>query len=45
MVVKIEPITIDKLEQCIDLYMKVFNSEPLNETWSYEDAKERLTDG
>ncbi|RSL29243.1 N-acetyltransferase [Salibacterium salarium] len=41
---RIELMTIDKLEQCIELYMKVFNSEPWNETWSYEVAKERLSD-
>ncbi|SNS34256.1 Acetyltransferase (GNAT) domain-containing protein [Anaerovirgula multivorans] len=37
-------ITNDKLEQCIELYIKVFNSEPWNETWTHETAKERLTD-
>ncbi|SFL58592.1 Ribosomal protein S18 acetylase RimI [Gracilibacillus orientalis] len=41
---RIETMTIDKLNQCIDLYISVFNSEPWNETWSYEIAKERLTD-
>jgi len=41
---KIELMTIDNLEQSIELYMKVFNSEPWNESWSYEVAKERLTD-
>jgi aminoglycoside 6'-N-acetyltransferase I len=40
----IVPITIDKLEQCIELYINVFNSKPWNETWTYETAKERLTD-
>ncbi|MEW5323804.1 hypothetical protein V2J23_17295 [Geobacillus thermoleovorans] len=38
------PITTDNLEQCIELYIKVFNSEPWNESWTYETAKERLTD-
>ncbi len=38
------PITIDKMEQCIELYINVFNSEPWNETWTYQTAKERLTD-
>jgi aminoglycoside 6'-N-acetyltransferase I len=38
------PITTDNLEQCIELYIKVFNSEPWNENWTYETAKERLTD-
>ena len=41
---RIIPITNDELEQCIKLYIKVFNSEPWNETWTYETAKERLTD-
>jgi aminoglycoside 6'-N-acetyltransferase I len=38
------PITTDNLEQCIELYIKVFNNQPWNESWSYETAKERLTD-
>ncbi|TRZ39179.1 GNAT family N-acetyltransferase [Niallia circulans] len=37
-------ITEDTLEQCIELYISVFNSEPWNETWTYSSAKERLTD-
>jgi aminoglycoside 6'-N-acetyltransferase I len=41
---KIIPFTIDKIEQCTDLYINVFNSEPWNETWTYQSAKERLTD-
>ncbi|RKL64667.1 GNAT family N-acetyltransferase [Salipaludibacillus neizhouensis] len=41
---RIELMTFDKLEQSIELYMKVFNSEPWDETWSYEIAKERLFD-
>lgn len=40
----IVPITFDKMEQCIELYINVFNSEPWNETWTYQTAKERLTD-
>lgn len=40
----IKPFTEDYLDQCIELYMKVFNSEPWNETWSYDTAKERLVD-
>jgi aminoglycoside 6'-N-acetyltransferase I len=40
----IVPITNDKMEQCIELYINVFNSEPWNETWTYQTAKERLTD-
>jgi aminoglycoside 6'-N-acetyltransferase I len=38
------PITIDNMEQCIELYINVFKSEPWNETWTYQAAKERLTD-
>ena len=38
------PITLDKMEQCIELYINVFNSEPWNENWTYEVARERLTD-
>lgn len=40
----IVPITLDKMEQCIQLYVNVFNSEPWNEKWTYEVARERLTD-
>ncbi|MGM0805994.1 MAG: GNAT family N-acetyltransferase [Bacillota bacterium] len=40
----IVPITIDKIEQCTELYINVFNKEPWNETWTYKDAKERLRD-
>ncbi|MGE7187030.1 GNAT family N-acetyltransferase [Peribacillus sp. NPDC006672] len=38
------PITPENLEQCIELYLNIFNSEPWNESWAYETAKERLTD-
>lgn len=41
---RIELMSIDKLEESIELYMKVFNSEPWNEAWNYEVAKERLSD-
>ncbi|WP_117149159.1 MULTISPECIES: GNAT family N-acetyltransferase [Paraliobacillus] len=41
---RIELMTIEKLEPCIELYMNVFNSEPWNENWSFEIAKERLSD-
>ncbi|SOC15476.1 acetyltransferase (GNAT) family protein [Ureibacillus xyleni] len=40
----IVPFTGESLEQCIELYMNVFNSDPWNETWTYQSAKERLTD-
>ena len=40
----IAPMTAEHLEQCIELYMKVFNRDPWNESWTYETAKERLTD-
>lgn len=40
----IVPITIDKIECCIDLYINVFNNEPWYETWTYQAAKERLVD-
>ncbi|MFA1822924.1 GNAT family N-acetyltransferase [Virgibacillus oceani] len=40
----IEPITIDKTEECVELYINVFNSEPWNETWTYVTAEERLID-
>ncbi|QGH32786.1 GNAT family N-acetyltransferase [Gracilibacillus salitolerans] len=33
-----------EIENCVDLYIKVFNSQPWNEEWSYDIAKERLTD-
>ncbi|RST60252.1 GNAT family N-acetyltransferase [Siminovitchia terrae] len=41
---KIIPITNEKIEKCIELYINVFNSGPWNETWTYQTAKERLTD-
>lgn len=41
---EIIPVTADNLEQCITLYSKVFNSEPWNENWTYEAAKNRLSD-
>ena len=40
----IVPMTMDDIEQCIELYMTVFNSEPWNESWTHSTAKERLTD-
>ncbi|KZE69151.1 GNAT family acetyltransferase [Fictibacillus phosphorivorans] len=40
----IVPFTTDNIEPCIQLYMNVFNSSPWNEAWTYESAKERLTD-
>lgn len=40
----IVPITTGKIEQCIELYINVFNSETWNETWTYLTATERLTD-
>lgn len=40
----IVPMTMDDIEQCIELYISVFNSEPWNESWTYSTAKERLTD-
>lgn len=41
---EIVPITVETIEQCIELYISVFNSDPWNETWTYTSAKERLTD-
>lgn len=41
---KIVPMNMNKVEQCIDLYINVFNNEPWNETWTVEDARERLVD-
>lgn len=38
------PLTSENLELCIELYMNVFNREPWNERWTYETAKERLSD-
>ncbi|MFE4814426.1 GNAT family N-acetyltransferase [Peribacillus simplex] len=38
------PLTSENLEQCIELYMNVFNRAPWNESWTYETAKERLSD-
>ncbi|SFG09466.1 Acetyltransferase (GNAT) domain-containing protein [Desulfotomaculum arcticum] len=37
-------MSLDNLELCIDLYIKVFNSVPWSEHWSYETVQERLTD-
>ncbi|UOE95208.1 GNAT family N-acetyltransferase [Alkalihalobacillus sp. LMS39] len=44
MIEQIEMMVIDSLEQYSRLYMNVFNDEPWYETWSYESAKERLSD-
>lgn len=41
---RMEPMTMDALDECIKLYKNVFNSEPWNEAWSYDIAKERLID-
>ncbi|GAB6258112.1 MULTISPECIES: GNAT family N-acetyltransferase [Peribacillus] len=38
------PLTSENLELCIELYINVFNREPWNEGWTYETAKERLSD-
>ncbi|WP_077616270.1 GNAT family N-acetyltransferase [Caenibacillus caldisaponilyticus] len=40
----IVPMSTEHLEPCVELYMKVFNSEPWNESWTPETAKERLAD-
>ena len=31
------------LEECLDLYIQVFNSEPWNDGWEENDARERMT--
>lgn len=41
---RIEQLSDEKLEQITELYVKVFNHEPWNETWNGEVAKERLKD-
>ncbi|WP_079478975.1 GNAT family N-acetyltransferase [Halobacillus salinus] len=33
-----------EIDNCVALYIKVFNSKPWNEEWSQHIAKERLTD-
>ncbi|UOQ50160.1 GNAT family N-acetyltransferase [Gracilibacillus caseinilyticus] len=38
------PFTSEQVEACTELYMQVFNNEPWNETWTYQSARERLTD-
>lgn len=40
----IETFTEKYLEQCIELYINVFNSEPWNENWTHQSASERLAD-
>ncbi len=40
----IVPMTFDRIEQCVELYINFFKKEPWNETWTDRDAKERLTD-
>ncbi|YCA44953.1 GNAT family N-acetyltransferase [Bacillus sp. JZ8] len=37
-------ISTSNLEKCIELYREAFKQPPWNENWSYEAAKERLTD-
>ncbi|MGM0807088.1 MAG: GNAT family N-acetyltransferase [Bacillota bacterium] len=40
----IGPMTLDRIEQCVKLYINVFNKDPWNETWTDRTAKERLMD-
>ncbi|RSL30550.1 GNAT family N-acetyltransferase [Salibacterium salarium] len=40
----VKSISKDDLKSCTNLYIKVFNSEPWIENWSYEVAQERLED-
>ncbi|WP_134699509.1 GNAT family N-acetyltransferase [Ammoniphilus sp. YIM 78166] len=38
------PMSIDYLDECVNLYVEVFNRNPWNEAWSYDTAHERLSD-
>ena len=38
----IEPLTEEHLEECAHLLVSAFNSEPWNESWTLETAKEEL---
>lgn len=38
----IRRLTLNDLENCTDLYVKVFNAEPWNDGWKKADAQERL---
>ncbi|KXG09287.1 GNAT family N-acetyltransferase [Anoxybacillus rupiensis] len=40
----VAPMTFEHLQECIELYIRVFHREPWNENWTYEAARERLTD-
>lgn len=40
----IETLSLDTLEQCVALYVDTFNAEPWNESWTVEDADQRLGD-
>jgi GNAT superfamily N-acetyltransferase len=35
-------VTPDNLDQCVELFATVFNSEPWNDKWNFETAKKRL---
>jgi aminoglycoside 6'-N-acetyltransferase I len=37
-------VSADSMQECIELYTKVFNDEPWNESWTHEAAGERLLD-
>lgn len=41
---EIIPMSIDNVDQCIDLYIKVFNAEPWNENWSHASTRAMLHD-
>lgn len=38
------PMSADWVEQCTDLYIKIFNAKPWNENWSRENTIEMLND-
>ncbi|NMG06657.1 GNAT family N-acetyltransferase [Brasilonema sp. UFV-L1] len=42
MLEEIESFTTKHLDECASLYVEVFNGEPWNEQWSFENARLRL---
>ncbi|RWZ54632.1 GNAT family N-acetyltransferase [Halobacillus fulvus] len=44
MTIEMRTLNVRKLDECTALYIDVFNRDPWNDGWTYEDARERLGD-
>jgi len=42
--IQFRSLSLKNIDECTELYIKVFNGEPWNDNWQEGDAKERLTD-